>query len=120
MISLVFRPPIDSLTSDLVSDMIGCMAREMDDLCIHLPNLENFIVFEKVVKHFFVLFARNLIFRSKKLLNLLDSFSDADRWLEALMLMETALQIRSCCQMISVRVCLQNLLDVKPALRNDF
>jgi hypothetical protein len=69
-------------TDDLISNMIWNVARKTQDLHCHVPDPEGLIVLEKVVERVFAFSSRNPIPRSKSLLNLSDSFSDAYKLLE--------------------------------------
>lgn len=74
-----------ALTADLVTDMIWGMTWKMKDLHPQIPNLEDLIIFEKMIERIFVLNSWNTIPHSKSFLDLANSFSDANGRFETLL-----------------------------------
>jgi hypothetical protein len=69
---------MESLTSDKIADVIGCMPRQVQYFDLKSAELETLIVLEQVVEGMLVLTRRDLIPISKELLDLLNSSTDTD------------------------------------------
>lgn len=104
----------DMLTSDLVTQMVWRMTRQMDGCGSQLANRERLIIFKQLIKNTTPLLLRNSIPLSKKLLDLLNALPNANGRFKALYLRKSTLQVRRRCQMICMCMRLQDPVNLVP------
>lgn len=74
------RVPAEHIGADLVSQMIGRVAGEVDGFDSHRTNVNYFIVFEELIEDGLVLSGRHTVAAAEDCLHLVDAFAYADSW----------------------------------------